>query len=137
MAKMHAVQVARPNGPLELVERDIPDPGPGEVRIKVETCGICHSDSYTKEGLFPGSRLLVIGVVDSLAANPLLLITGRRWIKGWYAGTSIDSQQTWRSARWPGARSMNEIFSLERAAEGYEHMMSGRARFRVVLTTGN
>jgi D-arabinose 1-dehydrogenase-like Zn-dependent alcohol dehydrogenase len=119
--------------------------GVQEVEIGISHCGICHSDSYTKEGLFPGIRLLVIGVVDSLAANPLLLITGRRWIKGWYAGTSIDSQQTWRSARWPGARSMNEIFSLsvneifslERAAEGYEHMMSGRARFRVVLTTGN
>jgi D-arabinose 1-dehydrogenase-like Zn-dependent alcohol dehydrogenase len=339
MAKMRAVQVSRPKGPLELVERDIPDPGPGKVRIKVEACGVCHSDSFTKEGLFPGIRyprvpghevighidaigagvrgwragqrvgvgwhggncgycnacragdafacetetlvtgitsdggyadymiapaealarvsdeltsveaaplmcagvttfnalrnsgarpgevvavlglgglghlgtqfaaklgfktvaiargadkellaqqlgahqyidnasedpaaalqklggakailatvtsaeamnsvqgglsangtLMVIGVVDSLAADPLLLITGRRSIKGWYAGTSIDSQETLAFSALTGVRSMNEIFPLERAAEGYDHMMSGRARFRVVLTTGN
>jgi D-arabinose 1-dehydrogenase-like Zn-dependent alcohol dehydrogenase len=54
MAKMHVAQVPRPNGPLELVEKDIPEPGNGAVRIKVEACGICHSDSFTKEGTFPG-----------------------------------------------------------------------------------
>src|SRR5271155_1769391 len=54
MAKMRAVQAPRAGGPLELVERDIPEPGAGAVRIKVEACGICHSDSYTKDGLFPG-----------------------------------------------------------------------------------
>ena len=54
MSKMHVVQVPRPNGPLEIVEREIPEPGAGSVRIKVEACGICHSDSMTKEGLWPG-----------------------------------------------------------------------------------
>jgi D-arabinose 1-dehydrogenase-like Zn-dependent alcohol dehydrogenase len=339
MAKMRAVQVSRANGPLELVEREIPDPGPGTVRIKVEACGVCHSDSFTKEGLFPGIQyprvpgheiighidalganvrgwsagqrvgvgwhggncgycdacrrgdafacetetlvtgitsdggyadymiapaetlarvpdalssveaaplmcagittfnalrnsgarpgetvavlglgglghlgtqfaaklgfrtvaiargadkellaqqlgahhyidnaaedpaaalqklggakailatvtsaeamnsvqgglavngtLMVIGAVDSLSVDAELLLRGRRSIKGWYCGTSIDSQQTLAFSALTGVRSMNEIFALERAAEGYEHMMSGKARFRVVLTTGN
>src|SRR6476659_7311066 len=54
MSKMRLVQVTRPNGPLEIVEREIPEPKAGQVRIKVEACGICHSDSMTKEGLWPG-----------------------------------------------------------------------------------
>jgi D-arabinose 1-dehydrogenase-like Zn-dependent alcohol dehydrogenase len=53
MSKMRVMQVTQPNGPFELIEREIPEPGIGQVRIKVEACGICHSDSLTKEGLFP------------------------------------------------------------------------------------
>ena len=53
MPKMRAVQVPRPKGPFEIVERDIPEPSPGSVRIKVQACGVCHSDSVTKEGLLP------------------------------------------------------------------------------------
>lgn len=56
---------------------------------------------------------------------------------GWPGGTSIDSQDTLSSSVHSGVRSMNEIFLLERAAEAYDHMMSGNARFRCVLTTGN
>jgi D-arabinose 1-dehydrogenase-like Zn-dependent alcohol dehydrogenase len=339
MAKMRAVQVGKPGGPLELVEREIPEPGPGKVRIKVQACGICHSDSFTKDGLFPGieyprvpgheviglvdglgvgvagwssgqrigigwhggncgycsacrrgdafacetetlvtgitsdggyadymiapsealarvpdelsaveaaplmcagittfnalrnsgarpgevvavlgigglghlgvqfaaklgfstvaiargqdkaplarqlgahhyidnaaedpaaalqrlggakailatatsaeamnsvqgglapnGTLLVIGAVDALNVDALALLTGRRSIKGWYAGTSIDSQETLAFSALTGVRSMNEVYPLERAAEAYERMMSGAARFRVVLTTGN
>ena len=54
MPKMRAIQVSRSGGPLELVERPIPDPGPSSVRIKVQACGICHSDAVTKEGIWPG-----------------------------------------------------------------------------------
>src|ERR1041384_6032092 len=54
MKRMRSVQVSKPNGPFEIVERDIPEPGAAQVRIKVQSCGICHSDSVTKEGLFPG-----------------------------------------------------------------------------------
>ena len=50
MATMRVVQVPRPNGPFEIVERTLPEPGAGSVRIKVQACGICHSDSLTKEG---------------------------------------------------------------------------------------
>jgi D-arabinose 1-dehydrogenase-like Zn-dependent alcohol dehydrogenase len=339
MAKMRAVQVWQAGGPLELVERDVPEPGAGAVRVKVEACGICHSDSYTKDGLVPGieyprvpghevighvdavgasvrewvpgqrvgvgwhggncgycdacrrgdafaceteslvtgitsdggyadymvapaealarvpdelssveaaplmcagittfnalrnsgarpgetvavlglgglghlgvqfaaklgfktvaiargqdkvplahqlgahhyidnaaedpaaalqklggakailatvtsadamnsvqgglatnGTLLVIGAIDRLAVDALQLLRGRRSIKGWYSGTSIDSQETLAFSALTGVRSMNEVLPLERAAEGYERMISGRARFRVVLTTGN
>jgi D-arabinose 1-dehydrogenase-like Zn-dependent alcohol dehydrogenase len=339
MAKMRAVQVPQAGGPLELVERDIPEPGPGTVRIKVQACGICHSDTVTKDGLFPGihyprvpgheviglvdavgadvrgwsagqrvgvgwhggncgycdtcrrgnafacetetlvtgvtsdggyadymiapssalarvpgelsaveaaplmcagvttfnalrnsgarpgetvailglgglghlgvqfaakagfqtvaiargadkgplarqlgahhyidnaaedpaaalqklggakailatatsaeamnsvqgglaptGALMVIGAVDRLTVDALNLIFGSRSIKGWYSGTSIDSQETLAFSALTGVRSMNEVFPLVRAAEAYERMTSGGARFRVVLTTGN
>jgi hypothetical protein len=52
-AKMRAVEIAYANGPLELFKRDIPEPGPGQVRIKVEACGICHSDSFARERHLP------------------------------------------------------------------------------------
>jgi D-arabinose 1-dehydrogenase-like Zn-dependent alcohol dehydrogenase len=338
MSKMRAVQVSRPNGPLEIVEREIPQPGPGTVRIKVQACGICHSDSLVMEGLWPGvayprvpghevvgvvdavandaaqwttgqrvgvgwhgghcgycdmcrrgdfwacqkalkvtglthdggyaeymiapaesiaavpqelsaveaaplmcagittfnalrnsgarpgeivavlglgglghlavqyavkmgfrtvgiarggdkeplarklgawqyidsqaqdpaaellklggakvilatvtsgeamsaaigglavnGTFLVIGAADSLEVSPLLLLSGRRAVKGWYSGTAIDSQDTLVFSAFAGVRSMNEVFPLERAAEAYERMMSGKARFRVVLTMG-
>jgi D-arabinose 1-dehydrogenase-like Zn-dependent alcohol dehydrogenase len=55
-------------------------------------------------------------------------------VKGWYSGTSIDSQDTMAFSVVSGVRSRNEIFPLERAAEGYERMMSGKARFRAVLS---
>ena len=54
MPRMRAVQATRPGGPLELVEREIPQPGPRQVRVKVEACGLCHSDSLTREGHWPG-----------------------------------------------------------------------------------
>jgi D-arabinose 1-dehydrogenase-like Zn-dependent alcohol dehydrogenase len=334
---MRAVQVSRPNGPLELVEREIPTPGPGAVRIRVEACGICHTDSFTKEGTWPGldyprvpghevagtidavgervvglkvgqragvgwhgghcgrcdpcrrgdfitcvearypgisydggyadytivpagavvripaglapveagplmcagittfnalrnsgarpgdlvailgigglghlgvqyaarmgfrtvaiargsdkepmarelgaahyidsratdpaaelrklggarlvlatatsakamaaalgglgvdGKLLIVGAApDAFEVSPLLLITGRRSIAGWPAGRSIDTEDTLAFSSLAGVRSMNEVYPLERAAEAYDRMMSGKARFRVVLTT--
>ncbi len=54
MARMKAVQISKPGGNFELVERDIPNPARGQVRIKVEACGICHSDALVKEGHWPG-----------------------------------------------------------------------------------
>ena len=339
MANMRAVQVSRPDGPFEIVERKIPEPGSGWVRIKVQACGICHSDSYAKQGNFPGMRfprvpghevvgaidavgpgvnrwktgqragvgwhggscgycdacrrgnsfacqtatqitgitydggyadymiapadalalvpeglsdeeaaplmcagvttfnclrnsgarpgdvaailglgglghlgvqfaakmgfktvaiargkdkeafarkmgaphyidtqtqdpaaelrklggatvilatvtsgeamqavagglaingtLMLIGAVPSLEVSPLQLLGGRQSVKGWYSGTSIDSQDTLSFSVLSGVRSMNEIFPIDKVSEAYERMLSGKARFRVVLTTGN
>jgi D-arabinose 1-dehydrogenase-like Zn-dependent alcohol dehydrogenase len=339
MSKMRAVQISRPNGPFEIVERDIPEPGPGRVRIKVQACGICHSDTLTKEGTFRGLEYPrvpgheIVGVVDAVGANvarwkaglrvgvgwhggncgycdscrrgdffacqtamqvtgithdggyadymvapaesialvpealsaveaaplmcagittfnclrnsgatggelvavlglgglghlgvqyaskmgfktvaiargkdkealakklgaqiyidsqsqdpaaellglggakvilatvtnaeamsavlgglathgtlmvigaagpfevsPAHLLAGRRSVKGWYSGTSIDSQDTLEFSVHAGVRAMNEVYPLERVEEAYERMLSGKARFRVVLTTGN
>src|ERR1700690_3995670 len=75
MPKMRAVQVAKAGGPLELVELEIPEPESGAVRIKVQSCGVCHSDSVTKDGLFPGIQYPrvpgheVIGIIDALGPN--------------------------------------------------------------------
>jgi D-arabinose 1-dehydrogenase-like Zn-dependent alcohol dehydrogenase len=81
--------------------------------------------------------MLLIGAVGSLEVNPLFLLTGCRSVKGWYSGVSIDSQDALRFSALTGVRSMNEVLPLERVNEAYERMMSGKARFRVVLTTGN
>ena len=340
MSKMHAAQITRPNGPIEIVEREIPEPGVGLVRVKVEACGVCHSDSFTKEGTWPGiqyprvpgheiagtidavgtgvvgwtpgqrvgvgwhggncgycdscrrgdfvtcqiafqvpgiaydggyadymiapagvlalipkelsavdagplmcagittynslrnsgalpgdlvavlgigglghlgiqfaakmgfrtvaiargmdkeplarklgavhyidsraqdaaaelvklggakvilatvtsgkamsavlgglgvnGKLIIVGAADEpLEVNAFLFIGGRRSIIGWPSGSSIDSQDTLSFSLLTGVRAMNEVFPLERAAEAYEHMMSGKARFRAVLTTGH
>jgi D-arabinose 1-dehydrogenase-like Zn-dependent alcohol dehydrogenase len=337
MPSMRAVQVTRPGGPLELVERPVPEPGPGAVRIKVHACGVCHSDSMTKEGLYPGIQyprvpghevvgvidavgpgapgwetgepvgvgwnggycgycdpcrrgeffacvrgqttgvtydggyaeymvvptsavarlpaglppveaaplmcaglttfnalrnsgarpgdlvavlglgglghlavqyaakmgfrtvgiargrdkeplarrlgasvyldsqaqdpaaellklggakvilatatsgeamsavqgglgvngtLLVVGAAESMQVSPVLLLMGCRSVKGWYSGTAVDSQDTLAFSVQSGVRPMTETYPLERASEAFDRMMSGKARFRVVLTTG-
>ncbi|MEP6572803.1 MAG: alcohol dehydrogenase [Gemmatimonadota bacterium] len=92
MAKMRAVQVREAKGPFELVERDIPEPGPGQVRVKVQACGICHSDVYTKDGLFPNIRYPrvpgheVAGVIDALGPQVPAWRTGDRVGIGWHGG---------------------------------------------------
>ena len=92
MSKMRLVQVTRPNGPLEIVEREIPEPGAGQVRIKVEACGICHSDSMTKEGLWPGIQYPrvpgheVAGIIDAVGAAVAGWKEGQRVGVGWHGG---------------------------------------------------
>jgi D-arabinose 1-dehydrogenase-like Zn-dependent alcohol dehydrogenase len=92
MQKMRAAQIARPGAPLEIVERDLPQPGPGAVRIKVQACGVCHSDTVTKEGLFPGIQYPrvpgheVVGVVDALGAGVTAWKLGQRVGVGWNGG---------------------------------------------------
>jgi D-arabinose 1-dehydrogenase-like Zn-dependent alcohol dehydrogenase len=92
MSKMRAVQVAKANGPFEIVERDIRDPAPGELRIKVEACGICHSDLFTKSGAFPGLALPRVpghelaGRVDAVGVGVTGWKVGDRAGVGWYGG---------------------------------------------------
>src|SRR5689334_9177205 len=92
--------------------------------------------SAVQGGLAVNGTLLVIGAAPSMQVSPLFLLSGCRSIKGWYSGTSIDSQDTLAFSTRTGVRSMNETFPLERVAEAYDRMMSGKARFRVVLTVG-
>ena len=87
-------------------------------------------------GLGVNGTLMVIGAAQALQVSPLILISGRRSVKGWYSGTAIDSQDTLKFSVLAGVRSMNEVFPLEKVAEAYDRMTSGKARFRVVLTTG-
>ena len=93
MAKtMKAVQVSKPGGAFELVERYVPDPAPGEVRIKVEACGICHSDAFVKGGQFPGLALPripgheIAGRVDKVGAAVTEWKAGDRVGVGWHGG---------------------------------------------------
>jgi alcohol dehydrogenase/propanol-preferring alcohol dehydrogenase len=92
MAKMRAVQVREAKGAFEVVEREIPEPGPGQVRIKVYACGICHSDAYTKEGIFPNIRYPrvpgheVAGVIDAMGAGVPGWRVGQRAGVGWHGG---------------------------------------------------
>jgi D-arabinose 1-dehydrogenase-like Zn-dependent alcohol dehydrogenase len=93
--------------------------------------------SAVQGGLAVNGTLLVVGAAESLQVSPMLLLMGCRAVKGWYSGTSIDSQDTLLFSLRTGVRSMNETYPLERVAEGYDRMMSGKARFRVVLTIGS
>jgi D-arabinose 1-dehydrogenase-like Zn-dependent alcohol dehydrogenase len=90
----------------------------------------------TVGGLAPNGVLMVLGAAGPFDANPLALLMAKRSIKGWYSGTSIDSEDTLAFSLLSKVRSYNELLPLDKAAEGYDRMMSGKARFRVVLTTG-
>lgn len=92
MKRMTVAQIGKPHGDWELVERDIPEPGPGEVRIKVEACGVCHSDMLVKEGAWPGLTYPrvpgheIAGRIDAWGANVTGWKAGQRVGVGWHGG---------------------------------------------------
>jgi D-arabinose 1-dehydrogenase-like Zn-dependent alcohol dehydrogenase len=92
MSTMRAIQVASKGGPLELVTRALPEPGRGEVRVKVQACGVCHSDAIAKEGLFPTVRYPVVpgheiaGVIDAIGEGVIGWEVGARVGVGWFGG---------------------------------------------------
>ena len=133
--------LARKLGAVHYIDSQAGDPAAELTKLggaSVVLATVTHGPamSATIAGLAPRGRLMVLGADQSMEASPLQLIMGRRSIEGWYSGTSIDSQDTLNFSVQSGVRSMNEPLPLERAAEGYQRMMSGKARFRVVLTTG-
>ncbi|MFL6410643.1 MAG: alcohol dehydrogenase catalytic domain-containing protein, partial [Nitrososphaeraceae archaeon] len=89
---MYSVQVSKANGPFEMVERDIPQPNATQVRIKVQACGICHSDSMMKQGLFPGVTYPripgheVAGIIDEIEKDVVEWKVGQRVGVGWHGG---------------------------------------------------
>jgi D-arabinose 1-dehydrogenase-like Zn-dependent alcohol dehydrogenase len=89
---MRAVQVREPNAPLELVEREMPEPAPRQVRIKVEACGVCHSDCLVVEGTFPGVRYPAVpghevaGRIDKVGPEVTTWRLGQRVGVGWFGG---------------------------------------------------
>jgi len=109
----------------------------GGARVVLATVTHGPAMSATVGGLAPRGRLMVLGAAGPMEIDPILLIMGRRSVEGWYSGTSLDSQDTLAFSVQSGVRPMNEVYPLERVAEAYDRMMSGKARFRVVLTTGN
>ncbi len=92
VATMKVAQISKPGGDFELVEREIPEPGGGQVRIKVQACGVCHSDVFVKEGLWPGIQYPrvpgheVAGIIDELGAEVTGWKKGQRVGVGWHGG---------------------------------------------------
>jgi D-arabinose 1-dehydrogenase-like Zn-dependent alcohol dehydrogenase len=110
----------------------------GGARVVLATATNAKAMSDTIDGLAPGGKLIVIGASpDPLEVSPLSLILARRSVQGWPSGTSIDSEDTLAFSALANIRPMIETMPLARAAEAYEKMMSGEARFRMVLTTGH
>src|SRR5215472_15917525 len=92
MAKMKAVQVPKPGADFQVVEREVPEPGAGQVRIKVQACGVCHSDALTKDGSWPGIQYPrvpgheIAGLIDELGAGVTTWKQGQRVGVGWHGG---------------------------------------------------
>jgi D-arabinose 1-dehydrogenase-like Zn-dependent alcohol dehydrogenase len=133
--------LARQLGAWHYIDSQTQDPaaelaklGGAEVVLATVTNG--DAMSATLGGLAAQGTLMILGAPPLLTISPFPMINGKLSVRGWYSGTSIDSQDTLAFSVLAGVRSMNEVFPLERVSEAYDRMMSGKARFRVVLTTG-
>ncbi|HEX4072008.1 MAG TPA: alcohol dehydrogenase [Planctomycetaceae bacterium] len=134
--------LARKLGAWRYIDSQASDPAAelaklGGAKVILATVTASEAMQAVVGGLAVNGTMLVIGAVPTLEVSPLFLLNGCRSVKGWYSGTSIDSQDTLAFSVLTGVRSMNEIYPLERAGEAFDRMASGKARFRVVLTTGS
>ena len=132
--------MARKLGAHYYIDTAASDPGKelqamGGARVILATAPDAKSMAGLVGGLGPSGKLLMVGAPSeplTLAALPLIF--GRRSLQGWPSGTAKDSEDTLNFSVLTGVRAMIEAYPLERAAEAYERMIQGRARFRVVLT---
>jgi D-arabinose 1-dehydrogenase-like Zn-dependent alcohol dehydrogenase len=107
----------------------------GGAQVILATAPNSKAMSALIDGLAPNGRLIVVGATfDPIEVTPAQLIFGTKIIQGWASGTPTDSEDTLRFSELTGVRAMIEKYPLEKAGEGYERMMSGKATFRVVLT---
>jgi D-arabinose 1-dehydrogenase-like Zn-dependent alcohol dehydrogenase len=107
----------------------------GGARVVLATAPSSKAMSELIDGLAPNGELMVIGATfDPIEIAPVQLINGSKTIQGWASGTPADSEDTLNFAELSGVRPMIETFPLEKAAEAYARMLSGKAEFRVVLT---
>jgi D-arabinose 1-dehydrogenase-like Zn-dependent alcohol dehydrogenase len=104
-------------------------------RAKVVLATVTNGDamSVTIGGLAPNGTLLILGAAQPFTISPVQLLSSKLAVKGWYSGTSIDSQETMGFSSLSGVRSMNEEYPMDKVDEAWERMISGKARFRVVL----
>lgn len=110
---------------------------PGGARVIIATAPNAEAISALVDGLSVNGTLLVPAApAEPLIVSVMPLIMGRRSIAGWYSGTARDSQDTLEFSVLSGVHPMIEKYPLNRVAEAYEQMLSGKARFRVVLTLG-
>lgn len=135
-------RLARELGAVEYIDSESQNPAEeltrlGGAKVILSTVTSGKAVNAVLGGLGIDGTLLVVGAADQPLNIPaVLLIGGRKSVTGWPSGTAADSEDTLRFSAFTGVRSRNEVFPIERAAEAYERMMSGKARFRVVLTTG-
>jgi len=107
----------------------------GGAQVILATAPSSKSMTEVFNGLAPNGKLMVIGVTaDPIEVTPVQLVTGSRSIQGWVSGTTADEEDTLHFSQLTGVRPMIETYPLEKAAEAYARMMSGKAQFRVVLT---
>ena len=131
MAKMRAMVVSKPGGPLEAVELDLPEPGPEEIRLRVLACGVCHSDSVTVDKLFPFIQYPripgheVIGVVDALGPGVKGFKVGDRAGVGWFGGSCGYCRHCRRDSAF-ACETVTEISGVTRDG-GYATHMVARA----------
>lgn len=105
----------------------------GGAAVILATAASGEAMSAVQGGLGMRGTLIVVGAVPSMQVSPILLLSGNRSVRGWYSGTSIDTQDTLAFSARAGVKSMNEVYPLARVVDAYDRMMSGQARFRVVL----
>ena len=107
----------------------------GGAQVILATAPSSKAMSAVIDGLSPNGKLVVVGAAfDPIEVTPVQLINGSRSIQGWVSGTTTDQEDTLRFAELSGVRAMIETYPLEKAAEAYARMMSGKAEVRVVLT---
>ncbi len=135
--------LARKLGAHQYIDSQSQDPAAelrklGGAKIILATATSGKAMTAVLGGLGINGKLIILGAAtDAVPLVPAQLIAGRQSIMGWPSGTSMDSQDTLAFSVLTGVRSINQMFPLEHAAEAYDLMMSGKARFRVVLTTGH
>ncbi len=109
----------------------------GGAQVILSTVTSAKALEWTVNGLAPTGKLIIVGAPDGpIVVSPFPMILGRRTVLGWPSGTGMDSEDTLNFSALTGVKPMIETYSLERAEEAFDRMMSGNARFRVVLTTG-
>jgi D-arabinose 1-dehydrogenase-like Zn-dependent alcohol dehydrogenase len=134
-------ELARKLGAHEYIDSTAGDPAAalrawGGARAILATVTDAAAMQAVVGGLGVNGTLMVIGAVGALTINSLELLAKRAAVKGWYSGTGVDSEDTLLFSQRHQITSMNEVFPLEQAQAAYERMMSGKARFRVVLEVG-
>ena len=131
-------QLARSLGAHEYIDTQASDPaaalqGLGGAKAILATVTNAAAMEAVVGGLGSNGTLMVIGAVGAMTVDSMDLLRKRAAVKGWYSGTSVDSEDTLLFSQLNRIKSMNEIFPLEKAQEAYDRMLSGKARFRVVL----
>jgi alcohol dehydrogenase len=135
-------QLARSLGAHEYIDSERSDPavalqGLGGATAIIATVTSAEAMQAVVGGLGVNGTMMVIGAVGALTVNSLELLGKRAAVRGWYSGTAVDSEDTLRFSQRHQITSTNEIYPLDQAQTAYERMMSGKARFRVVLKVGD